>query len=145
MNFAFKRPEDSPGFLLWQLTSDWQRQQRDALKKINLTHPQFVVLAGVLWLSSISNNIVTQQQVAELSKFDKMSMSDLTATLLAKKYLRRSKHPKDKRAYSLSLTEKGRQRILKAIPVVEGIDAKFFTKQTNSLVQLIKNLQHLLT
>lgn len=144
MNFSFKRPEDSPGFLLWQLTNQWQRQQRQALAKLGLTHAQFVVLAGVLWLSSLPNNTVTQQQVSELTKIDKMSMSDLTATLLQKEMLKRMSHDKDKRAYSLALTNKGRRIVLKAIPIVEGIDADFFSKETASLVQLIHTLKHLI-
>ena len=144
MNFSFKRPEDSPGFLLWQLTSQWQRQQRQALAKLGLTHAQFVVLAGVLWLSSLPDNTVTQKQVSELSKIDKMSMSDLVATLLQKKMLQRMPHEKDKRAYSLVLTDKGKRIVLKSIPVVERVDADFFSKETPNLVQLIHNLKHLI-
>ena len=143
MNFSFKRPEDSPGFLLWQLTNQWQRQQRQALAKLGLTHSQFVVLAGVLWLSSLPDRAVIQKQVSELTKIDKMSMSVLVVTLIHKKMLKRSSHRTDKRAYALVLTEKGRRSVLKAIPVVEGIDAKFFSKNTSSLVQLVRNLKHL--
>lgn len=144
MNFSFKKPEDSPGFLLWQLTNQWQRQQRQALAKLGLTHAQFVVLAGVLWLSSLPDNVVTQSQVSDLSKIDKMSMSDLTTTLLQKKLLKRRSHTKDKRAYSLVLTEKGKRSVLKAIPVVEGIDVEFFSKETPNLVQLVYSLKHLI-
>jgi DNA-binding MarR family transcriptional regulator len=143
MNFSFKRAEDSPGFLLWQLTNQWQRRQRRALTKLGLTHGQFVVLAGVLWLSAIPDNVVTQRQVAEFTKIDKMSMSDLAATLVEKKLLRRFRQKQDRRAYSLLLTEKGRERILKAVPVVEGIDAAFFTAQTPQVGQLLIALKHL--
>jgi DNA-binding MarR family transcriptional regulator len=144
MNFKFIKPEDSPGFLLWQLTNEWQRQQRKALAKVGLTHAQFVVLAGVLWLSSLPKNTVTQKQVSELSKIDKMSMSDLVVTLLQKKMLKRSSHYRDKRAYSLVLTEMGRRVVLKAIPIVEGIDAKFFTHKTTNLLHLMRSLKHLI-
>lgn len=144
MNFSFKRPEDSPGFLLWQLTNQWQRQQRQALAKLGLTHPQFVALAGLLWLSSIPNAAVTQKQVSDLTKIDKMSMSDLVVTLLQKKMLTRKSNANDKRAYVLALTDKGRRIVLKAIPVVEGIDAKYFSKNTVNLVQFIHNLKHLI-
>lgn len=144
MNFSFKKPEDSPGLLLWQLTNQWQRQQRQALSKLHLTHAQFVVLASVLWLSSLPENTVTQKQVSDFSKIDKMSMSDLVATLLQKKMLKRKSHDQDKRAYSLVLTEKGRRIVLKAIPIVEGIDAAFFSKETPNLVQLIHHLKRLI-
>ena len=144
MNFSFKKPEDSPGFLLWQLSNQWQRQQRQALAKLGLTHAQFVVLAGVLWLSSQPDNLVTQKQVSDLTTIDKMSMSDLVAILLQKKMLKRMVHAKDKRAYALLLTDKGRRLVLKCIPIVEGIDAQFFSQETPSLVLLINNLQHLI-
>jgi DNA-binding MarR family transcriptional regulator len=144
MNFSFKHPDQSPGFLLWQLTNQWQRLQRNALSKIGLTHGQFVVLANVLWLSSLPDNIVTQQQVGNHAKIDKMSMSDLVSTLIEKKLLQRSAHKNDKRAYSLTLTKKGHKQALKAIPIVEGIDKKFFTKQTTELVKLVTNLRQLI-
>ncbi len=144
MNFRFKQPEDSPGFLLWQLTNQWQRAQRNALAKLELTHAQFVVLASVLWLSSQPDNIVTQQQISAHSKIDKMSMSALTKTLVQKKLLVRTAHANDGRAYSLALTEKGHKLVLKAIPIVERIDADFFTKDTTQLVQLVHNLKHLI-
>lgn len=142
MTFIFK-PEQSPGFLLWQLTNEWQRKQRNALKKLGLTHAQFVVLANVLWLSSQANNIVTQQQVAETAKIDKMMMSDLVKTLTQKKLLKRVRHKKDKRAYELALTTKGQKLTLKAIPVVEKIDLEFFSAETINLVYLLKALAHI--
>lgn len=144
MNFSFKHPDQSSGFLLWQLTNQWQRLQRSALSKIGLTHAQFVVLANVLWLSSIPNNIVTQQQVGEHAKIDKMSMSDLVNTLIKKKLLKRAEHIHDKRAYSLILTKKGHNQVLKAIPIVEGIDKEFFMKETTELVKFVTNLRDLI-
>jgi DNA-binding MarR family transcriptional regulator len=145
MNFSFKKPEDSPGFLLWQLTNQWQRRQRQALSKLGLTHSQFVVLAGILWLESLSDTTVTQKLVSDLTKIDKMSMSDLVAALLQKKMLQRMIHAKDRRAYSLALTNRGRKTVLKSIPIVEGIDAKFFSEDTPNLMKLINNLKHLIS
>lgn len=143
MNFSFKHPDQSPGFLLWQLTNQWQRLQRSALTKIGLTHGQFVVLANVLWLSSLPDNIVTQQQVGDHAKIDKMSMSDLVATLIKKKLLHRASHKNDMRAYSLTLTTQGHEKVLKAIPIVEDIDKTFFTKNTTELVKLVQSLSHI--
>ena len=104
MNFSFKKAEDSPGLLLWQLTNQWQQQQRKALRPLGLTHPQFVALAGILWLSSMYETGVSQVQVAEFTRIDKMMMSDLVKTLLEKKLIERRQHAQDKRAYSLTLT-----------------------------------------
>lgn len=137
MNFSFKKAEDSPGFLLWQLTNQWQQQQRKALLPLELTHPQFVALAGILWLGSLSEEGASQAQVAEFTHIDKMMMSDLVKTLLHKKLIKRHRHPQDKRAYALTMTRKGHALTLKAIPLVEAIDAQFFTNKTAGLAQLI--------
>ena len=144
MNSSFARPEDSPGFLLWRLTNQWQRQQRQALQGLDLTHPQFVVLAGVLWLSEAQKQPVTQQLVSDFCQIDKMSMSDLTATLLKKKYLQRLAHPQDKRAYTLSLTTSGHRLVLEAMPIVEAIDNAFFCKETLHLERLSSLLKRAL-
>jgi DNA-binding MarR family transcriptional regulator len=126
---------------MWQLTNQWQKEQRRALKKLGLTHAQFVVLAGILWLSAQPAPHVTQQQVSDLTKIDKMSLSTLTTTLIEKNLLQREFHPLDNRAYALTLTTKGRRLAIKAVPIVEGIDAVFFSTQTPGLAQLVKILQ----
>ncbi len=140
MNFSFKRPEDSPGFLLWKLSNGWQQQQRKALAELDLTHGQFVVLAGVLWLSHQSPCHATQQQVSDFTQIDKMTLSTIIKSLLRKKLLAREDHSTDKRAYALNLTETGRAKVLEAIPKVEGIDAKFFSPETEGLRGLVKIL-----
>lgn len=142
MSFSVKTPEDSPGFMLWQLTCQWQREQRSALKKLGLTHAQFVVLASLLWLSMHSEDCVTQKNIVDHSKIDKMSMSDLVATLEQKKLLKRMPHKKDGRADALTLTAKGRERALKAIPIVEEIDVMFFKKEAERVGLFIRSLQY---
>lgn len=140
MNFGFKKAEDSPGFLLWQLTNQWQQQQRKALQPLGITHPQFVALAGILWLSNQNEQGPSQNQVAEFTQIDKMMMSDLVKTLLDKKLIERFRQLSDKRAYSLNLTDKGHQLTLKAIPLVEGVDTRFFKAKTKGLIQLVSIL-----
>jgi DNA-binding MarR family transcriptional regulator len=144
MSFSFKRAEDSPGFLLWQLTNEWQRKQRLALAALDLTHVQFVVLACLLWLSTHSEEVVTQQKIAEFANIDKMMVSTVIKSLIQKKFLSRLDNPNDSRAYALSLTAVGRKKVLAAIPIVEGIDAEFFTAKTTGLVGLNQILNRLL-
>ncbi len=43
----FSYPEESPGFLLWQVSNLWQKLQRKALSQLNLTHVQFALLSGI--------------------------------------------------------------------------------------------------
>ena len=53
VNFQFQRPEDSPGYVLWQLTMAWQRLIKQQLDPLDLTHTQFVLLAALAWLSRL--------------------------------------------------------------------------------------------
>lgn len=50
-NFQFASPDDSPGFLLWQVSNLWQRKMKAELSDLGLTHVQFVLLAGIVWLN----------------------------------------------------------------------------------------------
>lgn len=144
MTFQFKKPEDSPGFLLWQLTNHWQRLQRQALIKLGITHAQFVVLAAMLWLSDLNKNEITQKIISELTNIDKMSMSDLVTLLEEKKLIKRQKSKIDGRAFSLSLTEKGQKTALKAVPIVEKIDADFFNSRTPNLARFSSLLKSII-
>ena len=49
-DFIFEKPEESTGFLLWQVTNLWQREIKKALEKYGLTHSQFVLIASMYWL-----------------------------------------------------------------------------------------------
>ena len=144
MTFIFKQPKTSPGLLLWQLTNAWQRKQRQALSKLHLTHPQFVVLACLLWLTTNSKEEITQNQISTIASLDKMMVSDLVKTLIQKKLILRASHKTDSRAYCLNLTQKGRTLIEKALPIVEGIDIEFFSKNTVNLIQFHNILKKLL-
>jgi DNA-binding MarR family transcriptional regulator len=139
MSFSFKRAEDSPGFLLWQITNEWQRKQRKALAEQDLTHVQFVVLASLLWLTTHESIPITQQHIAQLANIDKMMVSTVASTLMKKKLVKREKNTGDGRSYILNFTDLGRKRIIKAIPIVEGIDAKFFDK-SNTRVTLLNKI-----
>ena len=57
----------------------------------------------------------------------------------------RASHKTDSRAYCLNLTQKGRALIEKALPIVEGIDIEFFSKETTSLVKFHRLLKKMLT
>ena len=138
MTFQFKKPEKSPGLLLWQITNHWQRLQRAALSELGITHPQFVVLAALLWLTD-QDEEVSQKMISDLTNMDKMSTSDLIVNLLKKKMIKKIKSKTDGRAFSLSLTSIGKKITLKAIPIVEHVDQRFFKEKTAALKQWIKN------
>ena len=57
IDFHFKSPNDSPGFLLGQVTMLWQRKLKKVLDPLDLTHTQFVLLAALGWLSKNNNSV----------------------------------------------------------------------------------------
>lgn len=137
IEFQFKKPEDSPGFLLAQVTILWQRKQKKVLDPLNLTHTQFVLLSSLAWLSR-NNDAVTQIDIANLSNTDRMMVSKVLRTLEEKQFITRQEHPTDTRAKIINLTLQGEKVLQKAIVEVENADFDFFSAiKTN--IQSFKN------
>jgi DNA-binding MarR family transcriptional regulator len=127
IEFHFKKPEDSPGYLLGQLTMLWQRKQKRVLDPLDLTHTQFVLLCALAWLSRESDQ-VTQVDIANQGNADRMMVSKVLRTLEEKKFITRHEHPTDTRAKTIRLTPEGETVLQKAIVCVETADLDFFDK-----------------
>ncbi len=125
--FGFERPEDSPGFLLWQTTVTWQRLIKKALQPYQVTHPQFVIMALLLWFEEHKYTI-TQTLIAKWSKLDKMTVSKSIRKLAAVEYVFCEANDKDERAKNTWLTDEGRNLVHKLVPLVEKIDERLFGK-----------------
>jgi DNA-binding MarR family transcriptional regulator len=126
IEFHFKRPGDSPGYLLGQLTMLWQRKQKKVLDPLDLTHTQFVLLAALGWLSKTSD-AVTQVDIADQSNSDRMMVSKVLRTLEEKKFITRNAHKTDTRAKIIRLTTTGETVLQNAIKVIEDADLEFFS------------------
>lgn len=126
IEFHFKRPEDSPGYLLGQLTMLWQRKQKRVLDPLDLTHTQFALLCALAWLSRESDK-VTQVDIANQGNADRMMVSKVLRTLEEKKFITRHDHPTDTRAKAIKLTQEGEMVLQKAIISVESADLDFFS------------------
>ncbi|MDR1172411.1 MAG: MarR family transcriptional regulator [Bacteroidales bacterium] len=123
--FSVAKAEDSSGFLLWQVTSLWQRRIRDALVQYDLTHSQYVLMASLHWLT-LHNREVTQIVLSRHSKIDPMTTSSVLKTLLKKGWIRRQEHATDTRAKTIDITDEGKETVKKAVVTVETIDREFF-------------------
>jgi len=142
--FKFETPSESTGFLLWKTTNLWQREIRKTLKKFDLTHTQFVILASSYWLTNKKDN-VTQVEIAEFIDIDKMMTSNVIRKLIEKGLLNRKGHKTDTRAKVIMLTDKGVDILKKSITEVEKFDVIFFGKLSNKnefnkeLLRLLNN------
>ena len=140
----FEGPEHSPGFLLWQVSTQWRRNIELVLATLGLTHVQFVILASVGWLTKDGSQI-TQIELARHCSTDITMTSQVLRTLERKGYIERKQRENDERAKLPYVTSKGTQLIEKAIPLVETVDREFFGKLKQDSKKCVEILQKLVT
>lgn len=141
--FKVEKPEESTGFLLWQVTNLWQRSIKKALEPYDLTHSQFVLLASTHWLRLHAQE-VTQIVLSNHTKIDPMTTSTVLRTLQQKGLLVRQEHQTDTRAKTVALTEAGIQIVKEAVVAVEQFDHAFFSVLDKELGGLNSSLLILL-
>ena len=118
-------PNDSPGFLLWHATLRWQRGIAGALRPLDLTHVQFVLLACTWWLNEQGER-PTQIALAAQAGTDIKMTSQVVRSLERKGLIEREVDERDTRARRLHVTRRGAELAPSAIDVVERVDAEFF-------------------
>lgn len=143
IEFHFKSTQDSPGYLLGQVTMFWQRKLKKVLDPLDLTQTQFVLLAALGWLSK-KNDTVTQVDIAIQSNADRMMVSKVLRTLQDKKFISRQEHQTDTRAKVIKLTSDGAEVLQKALTAVENADLDFFSGLGNSLSLFNQNMVSLI-
>lgn len=143
IEFKFKSPHDSPGYLLGQLTLLWQRKLKKVLDPLDLTQTQFVLLAALGWLSRKSDN-VTQVDIANQGNADRMMVSKVLRTLESKRFISRQEHQTDTRAKVIKLTDEGAAVLQKALTAVENADIAFFSVIGENLGSLNQNMVDLI-
>ncbi len=141
--FSFDEAEDSPGFLLWQVTNLWQRELRKALEQHDITHSQFVLMASIHWLT-LHGKEVTQIVLSANTKIDPMTTSTVLRTLQTKGLVQRQEHATDTRAKTVALTDAGKEVIKKAVVTVESFDEQFFAPLGKATGSFNKQLMALL-
>lgn len=143
IEFLFKKPEDSTGYLLGQLTLIWQRKHKKVLDPLNLTQTQFILLTSIAWLSK-RNKELTQVEIANHNNFDRMMVSKVLRTLQDKEFISRQEHPTDTRAKVIKLTNEGAKVLQKALTAVENADIEFFSVLDNKLSTFNMNMMNLI-
>jgi DNA-binding MarR family transcriptional regulator len=110
------QPEE-PHWKLYALISGiYQKSRRlseEALKSLRITFPQF----GVLLRLSFRDN-VTQKELSEIMDTDATTIMVICDSLEKKGFLKRMKDPSDRRVNRLILTEKGKNVLSKAYPLM---------------------------
>lgn len=117
--------ESSTGLLFIRVYNKWHSIITQELRKLGITHPQFVVLTTLNFLSQSDSN-VTQVSIAKMADMDVMSASQIIRGLEKKEFIKRTTNPEDSRANSVILLPKGQEMVRLALPIVEKIDEEFF-------------------
>jgi DNA-binding MarR family transcriptional regulator len=132
---------DRPGFLLWHATARWQRRVADALAPLQLTHTQFVLLAGTAWLEADAGR-PSQRELSEHAGTDTMTTSQVIRTLEERGLVQRDEDAADARVKRLHCTPVGLELAARAVAAVEHVDDDFFApadERTASL-QVLRRL-----
>lgn len=135
---VFRGPEDSPGYLLWRVSSQWRTSIEKCLKEYGLTHPQFVVLATLSWLTK-KGAPVSQVEISRAVALDPNTTSQILRGLETKKLIKRAQKI-DERSKNPTLTVHGIDILSQALPSVELADKAFFSKLNNQELHVFVKL-----
>lgn len=119
---TYNDPAASPGLSLWRVTMAWQARQRAALRAHQLTHVQFVLLAGLVAL----DRPVSQAELARTMAVDAMMTSQVLRALESRALVARSRDTDDTRVINVAPTSAGQELVNAAIGDVEATDRAFF-------------------
>ena len=125
VKFSKARPEESSGYMFMLTSNLWQRKMVKALKPTGLTPVQLVLLAGVAWLEREFEPI-TQVRLARQAKTDVMMTSQVLKKLESRGLVSKRPSESDTRANVIMLTEKGAEKVAKALRIADKVDSDFF-------------------
>lgn len=137
-------PEESKGYLLWRVSTAWRSAVEAALKPLHLTHPQFVILATLGWLTRDGDR-VSQAAVGKLAGLDPNTTSQIIRGLEKKELIKRATSIIDPRAKNPLLTAQGQKILATAMPVVERVNSEFFgilkDEESQELIIMFRKLK----
>ncbi|KXO13231.1 Transcriptional regulator, MarR family [Moritella sp. JT01] len=137
--FKHEAADDSVGFLLWKITTLWQRKLAVVLGGFGITQTQFAILASLRWFQD-NQKLATQTNLVEHTKIDKMTISKAIRKLELNGLVERTSSLSDARNTNVQFTKEGNSLIIKAIFTIETADDEFFSCLTESQLKQYKSL-----
>lgn len=137
--FQVSHPDQSSGFLLWKVTTLWQREIKKALEPFHVSHAQFVLLASLLWFDG-KRKTLSQVELVDSTKLDKMTISASLKKLVKEELVLRTENQEDTRAKDVSLTRKGKALAKKLVPIVGKVDRRFFAALNQDEAKTLREL-----
>ncbi len=123
--FKHKHADESPGFLLYKMTSLWQQRLGRIFDGFGIYQTQYAILASLRYFEE-KGEPSTQTHLAEHARLDKMTLSKAVRSLEKAALVKRQPSSSDHRAIVVRLTPKGRNLVGRAIVAIENADDEFF-------------------
>lgn len=130
------------GATIWHIGKKWRYAMEKALKPLNITFPQFVLLTTLAHITKDGKK-VTQMEVSRLADLDAKGSSQVFIALEEKKYIKR-KHTGDGKCIHPSTTPLGKKIIEQGIELIEKAEIDFFAEFTKKQINATKKLHQLL-
>ncbi|MEJ3652924.1 MarR family winged helix-turn-helix transcriptional regulator [Actinomycetes bacterium KLBMP 9759] len=131
--------DDRAAFLLSQLGHHVADRFADELAPLGLQPAQFGVLAHLARVDGRS-----QQELADLLAIHRNGMVGIVDALEAQDLVRRERHPLDRRAHAVHLTDKARALLAAAVGVVDQLEATVLEPlekaERDMLIELLRRL-----
>ena len=132
-----------PGYLLWQVSKLWQRRLNGALGELGLSSTQAVILINVPRLNQ-EQRTVTQMLLAEVTKVDRMTVSQSIRSLERKGLVKRVVAATNKRAYHVAVTKIGGKVAMQALERIIAAHDAFFASLGQRAGEYITLMQELI-
>ena len=118
-------PERAVGFVMWRIVHRYQREVDQALRPLDLTHLQFVMLTLVAWQAR-SGKPATQAELARFGDIHPMQVSNVLKALEQKGAIQRTPAPANALAKHVEITAAGLSSLVQALPIVIEVQARLF-------------------
>ncbi len=125
---------DKIGYLLNQCANAIRLETAKALEKYSINPRE----AGVL-VCLLENAPIVQQDLAELARIDRTTTMNIVTKLVDDGLIERKLHPMDRRAWVLSLTEKGKKTAVSVAGMVDRVQDDFLSKLSQSQQDCLKS------
>ena len=113
---------DRTGFLAQKVGTLFLHAVGEQLGKLGLGNRPFFVLAGIAHAAPIS-----QQDLSRALSIDPTTMVGLVDELEQGGFVQRTRNPRDRRRYDLTLTDSGAQALAAAQEAMEEVEEAFFS------------------
>jgi DNA-binding MarR family transcriptional regulator len=131
------------GYLIWRVSLRWRAAADRVLAPLGLTHAQYALLASLYGLSR-SGRQPSQRELADYAGLEALYVSKLARAADRAGLVVRTDHPADPRAVQMTLTDHGRDVVVRAIAAIRSLNEELTRPLGDSRHRALDQTLHLL-